>query len=90
MARSGRFVARSGLTGDTSWPIRSSYRRSQPIISENGVVVTNAKTVIYPVSDLAKAKEVFTPLVGAQPYVDEVYYVGYQADGDDRGLLQDR
>ncbi|GAA4062036.1 VOC family protein [Nonomuraea soli] len=44
------------------------------------------ETIIYPVSDLAKAKTVFGALVGAEPYMDEVYYVGYHVDGQDIGL----
>jgi len=48
--------------------------------------VTNVKTIIYPVGDLSKAKEMFGGLVGAGPYMDEVYYVGYRPDGQDIGL----
>ncbi|MEU8142651.1 glyoxalase [Nonomuraea sp. NPDC048901] len=45
-----------------------------------------AKMIIYPVSDLTKAKEVFTPLIGVEPYVDEVYYVGYRTGDQEIGL----
>jgi len=31
------------------------------------------KTVLHPVSDLAKAKEVYTALLGVQPSVDSEY-----------------
>lgn len=44
------------------------------------------RTIIYPVSDLAKAKPLFSELLETQPYMDEVYYVGYNADGQDIGL----
>jgi len=34
-------------------------------------------TVVYPVSDLAKAKSVFSRLLGVEPLYDDPYYVGY-------------
>lgn len=42
--------------------------------------------VIYPVSDLAKAKGIFAALLGTEPYVDSPYYVGFRADGSEVGL----
>ena len=44
------------------------------------------KTVIYPVRDLAKAKALFTELLGVEPIMDEAYYVGYRVAGQDVGL----
>src|SRR5262245_18827297 len=44
------------------------------------------KTIIYPVKDIAQAKKVFGPLLGAKPYMDEPYYVGYKVAGQDIGL----
>jgi predicted enzyme related to lactoylglutathione lyase len=44
-------------------------------------------TVLHPVSDLAKAKEVYTALLGVPPQADESYYVGYEAAGQHIGLL---
>ncbi len=44
-----------------------------------------AQTIIYPVKDLASAKAVFIELLG-KPYMDEVYYVGWQVAGQDIGL----
>ncbi len=35
-------------------------------------------TVVYPVSDLAKAKSLFTRLMGVEPAYDTPYYVGYR------------
>ena len=43
-------------------------------------------TLIYPVSDLAAAKQVFTTLLGAEPHTDESYYVGYNVDGQELAL----
>lgn len=44
------------------------------------------ENVIYPVSDLAAAKAVFTALLGADPVVDEPYYVQFGSDGFVVGL----
>jgi predicted enzyme related to lactoylglutathione lyase len=44
------------------------------------------KTIIYPVKDLAKAKERFSQLLGAEPYADESYYVGFKVGDQDIGL----
>lgn len=44
------------------------------------------KTVIYPVNDLARAKTLYSTLLGVEPYADEAYYVGFRVDGRDIGL----
>jgi predicted enzyme related to lactoylglutathione lyase len=45
------------------------------------------KTVLHPVSDLAKAKEVYTALLGVAPQTDGPYYVGFEAEGQQIGLV---
>jgi hypothetical protein len=45
------------------------------------------KTVLHPVTDLARAKEVYTALLGAGPTADSAYYVGYDAAGQHIGLV---
>jgi predicted enzyme related to lactoylglutathione lyase len=45
------------------------------------------KTVLHPVSDLAKAKPVYTALLGMPPQHDAPYYVGYEAEGQHIGLV---
>jgi predicted enzyme related to lactoylglutathione lyase len=45
------------------------------------------KTVLHPVSDLAKAKEVYTALLGVEPQADAPYYVGYDVAGQHIGLV---
>jgi len=45
------------------------------------------KTVLHPVSDLAAAKPVYTALLGAPPQTDSDYYVGYEAEGQQIGLV---
>jgi predicted enzyme related to lactoylglutathione lyase len=44
------------------------------------------KTIIFPVSDLAKAKSLYAMLLGIDPYVDEAYYVGFRLGGIEVGL----
>ncbi|MEU2927243.1 VOC family protein [Streptomyces sp. NPDC007251] len=44
------------------------------------------QTIIYPVKDRDGAKALFTVLLGTEPYVDEPYYVGFKAEGQDVGL----
>jgi predicted enzyme related to lactoylglutathione lyase len=44
------------------------------------------KTVLFPVSDIAKAKAVFRVLMG-EPANDAPYYVGYDVDGLQIGLV---
>lgn len=45
-----------------------------------------ANTIIYPVKDIAKAKALFTALLGKEPYADQPYYVGYKIGNQDIGL----
>jgi len=45
------------------------------------------KIVLHPVSDLAKAKPVYTALLGMPPQADSAYYVGYEAAGQHIGLV---
>jgi predicted enzyme related to lactoylglutathione lyase len=45
------------------------------------------KTVLHPVSDVAKAKAVYTALLGIEPQTDESYYVGYEVAGQHIGLV---
>jgi predicted enzyme related to lactoylglutathione lyase len=45
------------------------------------------KTVLHPVSDLEKAKPVYAALLGVQPMADSDYYVGFEAEGQQIGLV---
>ncbi|MER6827625.1 VOC family protein [Streptosporangium sp. NPDC000563] len=45
------------------------------------------KTVLHPVSDLAKAKTVYAALLGVPPQVDSSYYVGFEVGGQHIGLV---
>ncbi len=43
-------------------------------------------TVIYPIKDLARAKTLYSALLGTEPYVDEPYYVGFKVGDQEIGL----
>jgi predicted enzyme related to lactoylglutathione lyase len=45
------------------------------------------KTVLHPVSDLERAKAVYTALLGVPPQTDGPYYVGYEVEGQQIGLV---
>ncbi len=45
------------------------------------------KTLLHPVTDLEKAKPVYTALLGVQPSNDADYYVGFEAEGQHIGLV---
>ena len=45
------------------------------------------KTILHPVTDVEKAKPVYTALLGVEPIADAPYYVGYEADGQQIGLV---
>ena len=44
------------------------------------------RSVIYPVSDIVRAKTWYTALLGQEPYFDESFYVGYTVGGFELGL----
>jgi predicted enzyme related to lactoylglutathione lyase len=43
-------------------------------------------TVIVPVKDLARAKTLYSALLGAEPYADAPYYVGFRVGDQEIGL----
>jgi predicted enzyme related to lactoylglutathione lyase len=45
------------------------------------------KTVLHPVSDLARAKAVYAALLGLSPRTDTPYYIGFDAAGQQIGLV---
>jgi predicted enzyme related to lactoylglutathione lyase len=52
-----------------------------------GSATQGIKTVLHPVSDLAKSKEVYAALLGMEPTADSDYYVGFDAAGQHIGLV---
>ena len=53
----------------------------------NSSSTEGAKTILHPVSDLAKAKPIYAALLGLSPQTDESYYVGFEAAGQHIGLV---
>jgi predicted enzyme related to lactoylglutathione lyase len=45
------------------------------------------KTVLHPVTDLDRAKAMYTALLGIPPQADSPYYVGYEVAGQQIGLV---
>jgi predicted enzyme related to lactoylglutathione lyase len=61
-------------------------------ITKRGVTMTGSstqgiKTVLYPVSDLRAAKAVYAAPLGPPPQTDGAYYVGFEAEGQQIGLV---
>ena|SRR5688572_25990157 len=46
------------------------------------------KTVLHPVSDVAAAKAMYAALLGIAPQTDGSYYVGFEAEGQQIGLVR--
>ena len=44
------------------------------------------KIFIYPVKDIARAKTLYSKLLGTEPYVDSAYYVGFKVGDQEIGL----
>jgi hypothetical protein len=44
------------------------------------------KTLIYPVKDIAQARDLYGKLLGVKPYMDEAYYVGFRVGDQEIGL----
>jgi len=51
------------------------------------ITLLGLRTVIYPSPDLEAAKTWWTDLLGADPYFDEPFYVGFNVGGYELGLL---
>lgn len=45
------------------------------------------RTAIYPVPDMAAAKDWYATTFGVQPYYDEPFYVGFSIGGYELGLI---
>jgi predicted enzyme related to lactoylglutathione lyase len=44
------------------------------------------RTVIYPVTDIERAKSWYTTVLGQEPYFDQPFYVGFEVGGFELGL----
>jgi predicted enzyme related to lactoylglutathione lyase len=52
-----------------------------------GSLTEGIKTVLHPVTDLERAKPVYAALLGVAPQSDAPYYVGFEAAGQQIGLV---
>jgi predicted enzyme related to lactoylglutathione lyase len=53
----------------------------------SGSSTQGVKTLLHPVKDLGAAKAVYTALLGIPPQTDSEYYVGFEAEGQQIGLV---
>jgi predicted enzyme related to lactoylglutathione lyase len=60
--------------------------RTAPATTRENTMSEGIRTIIYPVTDVTAAKAVYGALIGAEPYADTPYYVGFKAGGQDIGL----
>lgn len=49
-------------------------------------MASSVRTVIIPVRDLPRARELYGRLTGLAPSADQPYYVGFSVDGQEIGL----
>ena len=52
-----------------------------------GSTTEGIKTVLHPVTDLAAAKAMYAALLGVEPQAASAYYVGFEAAGQQIGLV---
>jgi catechol 2,3-dioxygenase-like lactoylglutathione lyase family enzyme len=52
-------------------------------------MILGLRTAIYPGPDLPAATRWYTEMLGAAPYFDEPFYVGFSVGGFELGLLPD-
>jgi predicted enzyme related to lactoylglutathione lyase len=50
------------------------------------VMAQEIKVIVYPVSDVEKAKSFYSAFLGTKPYVDSPYYIGYRVGDFELGL----
>lgn len=44
------------------------------------------QTIVYPVTDINRAKQFYSTLLGVEPFVDSAYYVGFRVGDQQIGL----
>ena len=52
-------------------------------------MIHGMRTTVYPVGDLAKARDWYAAVFGKAPYFDEPFYVGFEIGGFELGLVPD-
>ncbi len=49
-------------------------------------MLSGLRTIVYPAPDLAASKAWFSEVLGAAPYFDQPFYVGFEVGGYELGL----
>ena len=52
-------------------------------------MIKGLRTVVYPVADLAAAKQWYAGVFATTPYFDQPFYVGFNVGGFELGLIPD-
>jgi catechol 2,3-dioxygenase-like lactoylglutathione lyase family enzyme len=52
-------------------------------------MILGLRTAIYPVGDLAAARDWYRRVLGVDPYFDEPFYAGFNVGGFELGLVPD-
>jgi catechol 2,3-dioxygenase-like lactoylglutathione lyase family enzyme len=52
-------------------------------------MIKGLRTVVYPTPDIAKGKAWYAQVLGADPYFDQPFYVGFAVGGFELGLIPD-
>lgn len=52
-------------------------------------MIQGLRTVVYHVTDLAKAKQWYNQVLQQEPYFDQPFYIGYSVGGFELGLVPD-
>jgi predicted enzyme related to lactoylglutathione lyase len=68
-------------------PVVIPTRPTTSGVTMTGSSTEGIKTVLHPVSDLERAKAVYTALLGVPPQADSSYYVGFDVAGQHIGLV---
>ena len=50
-------------------------------------MILGLRTVVYPVAELARAKQWYADVLGITPYFDQPFYVGFAVGGFELGLV---
>jgi predicted enzyme related to lactoylglutathione lyase len=70
-------------------PNKPAPAPKKPVAKPSGPQLRAIRSVIYQVTDLARAKAYYGALLGRTPYFDQPFYAGYDIDGQELGLHPD-
>jgi predicted enzyme related to lactoylglutathione lyase len=61
----------------------------EPMHVRTNAAIKGLRTVVYPVSDMARGKAWYSEVLECLPYFDEPYYAGFAVGGFELGLVPD-